>query len=263
MANFFALSIFGQFDYELESRILKSENRFHAQHLLPRDVDKLTDDHVATIYEAYQADIYLSLEDFRREVARWRTHWVIIKRNDLPTTLCTTLDSVNPVLYPSIDTILIKLCVLLTMPVANATAEMPFSVLRRLKTYVRSTIKNDRLSSLGLMHILTEILKWTCTKQWRCSYLLRHEGQILDNFKKFLSIKVIKIVLDSMLYETLKWPPIAPFCISSKKIPDPLPLSKIMGCTLLSLSYPPDINIFNHQVMYTVAPTSQTNIHTN
>jgi hypothetical protein len=41
-------------------------------------VDKLTDDHVATIYEAYQADIYLSLEDFRREVARWRTHWVII-----------------------------------------------------------------------------------------------------------------------------------------------------------------------------------------
>ena len=110
MANFFALSIFGQFDYELESRLLKSENRFHAQHLLPRAVDKLTDDHVAAIYEAYQADIYLSLEDFRREVARWRTHWVITKRNDLPTTLCTTLDSANPVLYPSIDTILIKLC---------------------------------------------------------------------------------------------------------------------------------------------------------
>ena len=71
----------------------------------------------------------------------------------MPTTLCTTLDSVNPVLYPSIDTILIKLCVLLTMPVANATAEMSFSVLRRLKTYVRSTMKNDELSSLGLMHI--------------------------------------------------------------------------------------------------------------
>ena len=152
----------------------------------------------------------------------------------MPTTLCTTLDSVNPVLYPSINTILIKLCVLLTMPVASATAEMSFSVLRRLKTYVRSTMKNDRLTSLGLMHILSEILKWTCTKQWRCSYLLSHEGQILDNFKKFLSI--IKIVLDSMLYEILKWPQFAPFCISSKKIPDPLPLSRIMACTLLSLS---------------------------
>jgi hypothetical protein len=50
----------------------------HAQHLLLRAVDKLTDEHVATIYEAYQTDIYLSLEDFRREVAKWRTHWVIV-----------------------------------------------------------------------------------------------------------------------------------------------------------------------------------------
>ena len=82
---------------ELKSRLLKSQNCFHAQYLQPRPVDKITDDHVATIYKAYQA-----LEDFRREVARWRTHWVITKRNDLPTTLCTTLDSVNPVLYPSI-----------------------------------------------------------------------------------------------------------------------------------------------------------------
>ena len=99
--------------------------------------------------------------------------------------------------------------------------------------------------------IFIEILKWTCTKQWRCSYLLRHEGQILDNFKKFLSITVIKIVLDSMLYETLKWPQIAPFWILFKKIPYPLPLSRIMACTLLSLSYAPDrwiIELFNGRV---------------
>jgi hypothetical protein len=87
-------------------------------------------------------------------------------------------------------------------------------------------MKNDRLSSFGLMHILIEILKWTCTKQWRCSYLLKHEGQILDNFKKFLSIKVIKIVLDYMLYETLKWPQITPFRISSKQYPRPPPRLK-------------------------------------
>jgi len=54
---------------ELESHLLKSESRFHAQHILPRAVDKITDDHVDTIYEAYQADIDLSLEDFRREIA--------------------------------------------------------------------------------------------------------------------------------------------------------------------------------------------------
>ena len=37
-------------------------------------------------------------------------------------------------------------------------------------------------------------------------------------------------MLDSMLYETLKWLQIAPFCISSKVI---------MACTLLSFSYVP------------------------
>jgi hypothetical protein len=61
----------------------------------------------------------------------------MIDLTDMPTTLCTTLDSVNPVLYPSRDTILIKLCVLLTMAVASATAERSFSVLRCLKNYVR------------------------------------------------------------------------------------------------------------------------------
>ena len=64
--------------------------------------------------------------------------------------VCITLNYVNPVLYPSIDTIL---CVLLNMPAASATAKISFSVLRRLKTCVSSAMKNDRLSSLGLMHI--------------------------------------------------------------------------------------------------------------
>jgi hypothetical protein len=43
------------------------------------------------------------------------------------------LDSVNPVLYPSIDTLL---CVLLNMPAASTTAKVSFSVPRRLKTCV-------------------------------------------------------------------------------------------------------------------------------
>jgi hypothetical protein len=42
---------------------------------------------------------------------------------------------------------------LLIMLVASATAERSLSVVRCMKTYVTSTMKNDRLSSLGLMHI--------------------------------------------------------------------------------------------------------------
>ena len=42
---------------------------------------------------------------------------------------------------------------MLTMPVTSATTERLLSVLRRLKTYVRPTMNNDKLSSLALMHI--------------------------------------------------------------------------------------------------------------
>ena len=94
----------------------------------------------------------------------------ITKRKDLPTTLCNILNSINPVLNPSTDTIL---CVLVIMPVESATAERSLSVVRCMNTYVRSTMKNDRLSSLGLMHIHRDF---------------EHEGQILNKFKKFLSI---------------------------------------------------------------------------
>ena len=41
----------------------------------------------------------------------------------------------------------------LNMPATSVIAKMSVSVLRRLKTCVSSAMKNDRLSSLGLMHI--------------------------------------------------------------------------------------------------------------
>jgi hypothetical protein len=39
------------------------------------------------------------------------------------------------------------------LTVASGTTERSFSVLRCLKNFARSTMKNDRLYSLGLMHI--------------------------------------------------------------------------------------------------------------
>jgi hypothetical protein len=58
-----------------------------------------------------------------------------------------------------------------------------------LKTYVRSTMKNDRLSSFGLMHILTEILKWTCTKQWRSVNLSTARGSSCCACKQFSDVR--------------------------------------------------------------------------
>jgi hypothetical protein len=50
-----------------------------------------------------------------------------------------------------IDAILIKLSVLLTMPVASATAEWSFSVLRCLKNYVKSFRVSYKIESSTIL----------------------------------------------------------------------------------------------------------------
>ena len=42
------------------------------------------------------------------------------------------------------------------MPVSTATAERSFSVMRRVKTYLRNTMTTDRLSGLGLLNVYRE-----------------------------------------------------------------------------------------------------------
>jgi hypothetical protein len=44
---------------ELESRLIKSENRFYAQYLLPRVIGNITNEQIATLYETYQTDLTL------------------------------------------------------------------------------------------------------------------------------------------------------------------------------------------------------------
>ena len=41
----------------------------------------------------------------------------------------------------------------LTIPVTTATAERSFSALRRIKTYLRSTMSEERLNNVMLLHV--------------------------------------------------------------------------------------------------------------
>jgi hypothetical protein len=119
---------------ERELRLLTTENRFHAQHLPSRAVDQITNNYVASIYEAYQADIDLSLEDSRREVARWGTSWVITKRNDL-STFCT-----REILYQE------KFCTKRNFARRNNTVLGPedrLKLLSKLWLWVENTKKNN------------------------------------------------------------------------------------------------------------------------
>jgi hypothetical protein len=57
------------------------------------------------------------------------------------------------------------------LSVTSATAERSFSVLRCLKNYVRSTLKNDRLTSLGLVHISLRLVMTHQVRHLATSFL--------------------------------------------------------------------------------------------
>lgn len=113
---------------ELRQRLIVSEPRFLANFLLPVKVTRhqVEEDKLAEIFNAYKTDIPGDFDFFKTEVDRWILRWSLAKQK--PSTLCDTLSMTAKELYPCMWN------VLLTMPVATATAERSFSVLRRVKT---------------------------------------------------------------------------------------------------------------------------------
>ncbi|XP_021367056.1 zinc finger MYM-type protein 1-like [Mizuhopecten yessoensis] len=136
---------------EIEDRLLGEESRFRALQLLPAKTGELDDPALVAIHQSFQSDVPNDTADFRSEVDRWKTRWRIAE--DKPQTLVDTFNRTSPNLYPSIHNTLL---ILLTMPVSTATAKRSFSVLRRIKTYLRSATRQDRLSSLAVLHVHRE-----------------------------------------------------------------------------------------------------------
>ena len=106
------------------------------------------------IYVAYRADLQ-TREEFTLEVKRWKARWELYPTDQVKQFhLCETLEPVNKNLYPNIYSIL---KIVLTMPPSTATAERSFSVLKRVQTYLRSIMGQERLLALSLLHILRDI----------------------------------------------------------------------------------------------------------
>ncbi|XP_078493239.1 52 kDa repressor of the inhibitor of the protein kinase-like [Ciona intestinalis] len=109
------------------------------------------------VAELYATDI--SQETFLLEVPRWHRRWnteISGKQSivDFPHDLKTTLNHCNPNLFPNIFKLL---KIFWTLPITTATVERSFSNLRRLKSYLRSTVVQDRLSGLALINIHSDI----------------------------------------------------------------------------------------------------------
>lgn len=102
------------------------------------------------LLELYQQDID-SLSVTIPEISRWREKW---KKEDnvsiLPANAIDALHECNADVYPNVRKLLV---ILSTLPVTTATSERTFSTLRRLKTYLRETMGEERLTGLALLAI--------------------------------------------------------------------------------------------------------------
>lgn len=87
------------------------------------------------------------------ELELWEKYWESYK-GPRPDSVATTLKAIN---FEAFDNIKVALRILATLPITSCECERSFSSLRRLKDYKRSTMVEERLNGLALMHIHPEI----------------------------------------------------------------------------------------------------------
>ena len=84
---------------------------------------------------------------------KWHQHQTEHGHNSLPSTIAETLRNVSA-MYPNIQ---VLASILGTLPVTTCSAERSFSSLKRVKISTRSTMTNDRLSGISLLHVHRDI----------------------------------------------------------------------------------------------------------
>ncbi|XP_044750486.1 52 kDa repressor of the inhibitor of the protein kinase-like [Coccinella septempunctata] len=95
----------------------------------------------------------VELDEAQGEFQLWKLFWQGKSPSDRPSWASCAIEAVgecNRQLYPNI---FMLLNILSTLPVTTCTPERSFSTLRRLKTYLRNSCGQERLTGLALMAI--------------------------------------------------------------------------------------------------------------
>ena len=107
--------------------------------------------HAEELGAFYQTDLP-SPATFDEELVCWNVYWQGFEIVDLPSTPQQALAAGSDEQYtyfPNVNTLLRIIC---TLPVTTCSCERSISGLRRLKTYLRSTMGQTRLNGLALLH---------------------------------------------------------------------------------------------------------------
>jgi hypothetical protein len=164
---------------ELNTRFPKTEMECvgKLQHLLS---SKLNDECINDILQGavkYKDDLpcYSALKG---ELLIWKNMWKSNPDKKMPSHPAEAYKFSESL--PNIQVLLQLLC---TLPVTTTTAERSFSTLRRLKTYLRSTMTEDRLNGLALLHVHQDISNVLKAEEVLDVYIRKH--------KRKLSLKVL------------------------------------------------------------------------
>ena len=95
----------------------------------------------------FYEDDFPSVNLIGPEIELWERYW-LTNKEICPSNVSNTLKSINFEGFPNIK---VALKILATLPITSCECERSFSGLRRLKTYTRTTMTNDRLNGLALM----------------------------------------------------------------------------------------------------------------
>ncbi|KAL4130868.1 hypothetical protein QTP88_008247 [Uroleucon formosanum] len=104
------------------------------------------DEEILYAAQKYEADLPSSIEVFRGELCLWKELWKTkSEKADTPMEAYK-----SAYMFPNIECLLKILCII---PVTTATSEQSFSLLKRIKTYLRFTMNQSRLNGLAMLNI--------------------------------------------------------------------------------------------------------------
>ena len=137
---------------ELDIRFSKHHSDiFQLQKLLPGRASSDEADRLAeTFLVAYGQYVEVSEQELSAEIARWLRSWSSIPSSDYPKTVLDAVDQCDSTFYPEVNKLI---RILATLPVTTASAERSFSMMRRVKNYLRSTMSDERFTALSLINL--------------------------------------------------------------------------------------------------------------
>ena len=117
--------------------------------LIPSDSVSCTPSSIKDVGELYKSDLP-SPQLLSTEMNRWKIKWNALPPKDRPDTLQNALLGCDEDAFPNIYVLLTIAC---TLPVTTCETERANSQLKLLKTYLRSTMSQERLSALANIKI--------------------------------------------------------------------------------------------------------------